>query len=76
MQTFQLKSILIPMQIDGSWQTTKLVKALLYPLMNLDFQGVITVILSSLDGDQCESANKAIQNAKREGKWYFSFSSL
>lgn len=70
MQKLKLKSILIPIKPEASWPTTKLVKALLYPLMNLTSQEVLTIILSSNDEEQCKSANKALQDANRKGEYF------
>nr|XP_022341810.1 uncharacterized protein LOC111135768 isoform X8 [Crassostrea virginica] len=64
---FKIRSVLMPMKIDGNWSTKKLVKALVYPLTKLGSEEAITVILFSSDPNQCETANLVIQDANRKG---------
>ena len=66
MINFKMRSILIPIRTEGSWPTTKFVKNLLYPLMQLSLQEVITVILYSSDYSQCKAANDVIRTAMND----------
>ena len=72
MLDFKTRSISIPMKIEGEWQTSKLVKALLYPLMQLKSDELITVILYSSDPSRCEMANNVINVARRGKNMFFS----
>ena len=67
MLSFNIRSILMPMKIEGTWSTQKLVKALVYPLTKLGSDEAITVILHSSDSNQCKTANRVIQDANRKG---------
>ena len=64
-----IRSILIPLKTDENWPTIRLVKALLYPLVQpKSGDDNITVILSSIDQSQCEATNRAIEDATTNGR--------
>lgn len=65
---FNIRNILMTINTEGSWSTTKFVKALLYPLMQLVSRELITTVLTSRDQSRCEAANDTIHKILFESK--------
>ena len=63
MMTFKKKSLLIPLKSEGTWPTKKLVKGILYPLIQLVPDETITIILCINDRHECAVVNRTIQQA-------------
>nr|XP_022338862.1 uncharacterized protein LOC111134262 isoform X2 [Crassostrea virginica] len=65
---FKIRNILMPINTEGSWSATKIVKALLCPLMQLVSREMITTVLTSQDQSRCEAANDTIHQILCESK--------
>lgn len=65
---YKIRNILMPINTEGSWSTTKFVKALLFPLMQLVSREMITTVLTSQDQSRCEAANDTIHKILCESK--------
>ena len=63
MMIFKKKRLLIPLKVEGTWPTKKLVKGILYPLIQLVTDETITIILCINDRQECAVVNRTIQEA-------------
>lgn len=69
MLTFKTKSILIPLKTEGNWTVENLVECLLRPLDQIQFEEIVTIILSRVDKKKCEITNSIAQSLNWKGRY-------